>query len=122
MELRDALTDAIGAHGLWKGRLLVLLDKGKSELSVDEIGDSRRCALGQWLHGKEIPVALTTSAAYRQVAALHVAFHEKAAKVAVIALDGRIDVARQMLAAGGEYSRASMELSRALTAWRDSLG
>jgi hypothetical protein len=51
MDLKEQIKAAIGAHGLWKGRLTNAIDTGKSDWTVADVQSDYNCAFGKWLHG-----------------------------------------------------------------------
>lgn len=111
----DQITAAIGAHGLWKGRLLTAIDTGKCDCDQQKAGRDDQCEFGKWLYGS-IDAAMKASPNYASVRDQHARFHKEAAKVLGLALAGQKDAAKKAMAA--EYTAASAELLRLLMAWK----
>lgn len=116
--LKDQISDAIGAHGLWKGRLRAAIDSGKSELSIDAVRDDHQCSFGRWLYGPELNAQDKNSSHYKTCADLHRRFHTAAATVLSLALQGKKQEASQALDGHGDFKKLSTELTRALMEWQ----
>lgn len=100
---------AIRAHQLWKRRLLRVID-GVADEALD-IATVRRddcCDLGRWLHG-EGARRHGSGATFRHLVLTHQTFHEAAADVLTVCLDGRRDTARTMVERG-LYARFSVRV------------
>ena len=113
--LEKQIKDAIGAHGLWKSRLVGAIDTGKADVSVETAGSGTQCAFGKWLGG--VKPAGTQSASHAKVKQLHDAFHRVAANVLAHATAGRKTEASKAIASNGEFDRASFALTREMMAW-----
>jgi methyl-accepting chemotaxis protein len=103
----------IGAHVLWKKRLLALLD-GTSEEKLDPqtIGMDNQCALGKWIYGDGQAFSRTTS--YDTVRAMHAEFHRLAAEVVILYQNGKVPEAEQLLQR--DYSKHSERLKHRILA------
>jgi hypothetical protein len=112
----DQIDRAIVAHAYWRQRLYFALAAGRCDLTPEAIQSDRRCAFGEWLHG--LPDEARASSHWKQVAALHVAFHELAGNALRAVLTGRSSEALHMLSLDGEFSQASASLVAALSQWR----
>jgi hypothetical protein len=108
---------AIAAHAKWKYRLYQAIDTGKSEWTVAVVRASDRCDFGAWL--KALPVAEKMSDQCERVKQLHSEFHQIAADVLQLALEGRKEEARAAIALGSRFSAISAELTMALSAWSE---
>lgn len=117
----EELDKAIGAHGMWKTRLKVVIDTGKSDVSVETIRQDNQCAFGKWLYGNTHTAVDKASSHYKKVKELHAQFHVTAARVAELALKGKKAEAEAMMASGGEYSAISANLTRAMMEWKTVL-
>lgn len=116
--LEDQISAAIGAHGLWKGRLRAAIDNGKSDVSIDAVGDDHQCSFGKWLYGPELNAQDKSSSQYRRCVDLHRRFHAAAAAVLSFALAGKKQEASQALEGDGDFKKVSTELTRALLDWK----
>ncbi|MGE0592319.1 MAG: CZB domain-containing protein [Vicinamibacterales bacterium] len=112
---------AIGAHGMWKSRLLQMVETGTADTTAAAIRVDNQCVFGKWLYGSTLTAVDRTGAHYTTVKDLHAQFHVTAAKVAEHALAGRKAEAEKMLAMGGEYAEVSSKLTSAMMAWKKSL-
>ena len=119
-KLNDQISAAIGAHGLWKGRLRAAIDSGKAEVPVDVVQDDHQCSFGKWLYGPELTGNDKTSAHYKKCADLHRRFHVAAAHVMALAVAGKRQDAAQALDGDEDFKKLSTELTRALVAWKDA--
>ncbi len=120
-ELGEQITRAIGAHGHWKARLRSAADAGLSELDPATVRRDDVCEFGVWLH-RTLEPAERASSSYVLVRDLHARFHAEAAKVVDHVASGRRDAANAALEAGSPFSEVSGELTRAMMAWKSSVG
>ena len=109
----------IGAHGMWKGRLLSAITGGKMDTPVATVQADNECAFGKWLYGSTLTAADKTSADYKSVKELHAQFHKAAGKVAGMAVAGRKAEATALML--GEFSTTSSALTMAMMNWKKSL-
>jgi len=119
-DLADQVQQALVAHGAWKVRLAQAIETGKSESAPDAVRKDNQCALGRWLYG-EISPALRRQGQYEAVRRLHADFHLAAAAVLALALEGRKGDAQAAMQSGQDFSRASTQLTLALSAWRSAV-
>jgi methyl-accepting chemotaxis protein len=120
MNLSDQITAAIGAHGLWKGRLKSAIDNGKSDVPVSEVGNDHHCSFGKWLYGPELDSQSKKSTHYKTCADLHRRFHAAAAGVMSLAIAGKKKEAHDALEGDHDFPTVSRELTRALVAWKEA--
>lgn len=118
--LSDQITAAIGAHGMWKGRLKAAIDSGKSDAAPQAVEDDHACSFGKWLYGPELSASDKASAHYKKSADLHRRFHQAAANVLSLALAGKKQQANQALDDNHDFAKISRELTRALVAWKEA--
>ena len=50
MSTTDAITKGIGAHGMWKQRILDAIKTGKSEWTPEIVCQDNQCEFGKWLY------------------------------------------------------------------------
>jgi hypothetical protein len=99
--------EIIGAHVMWKQRLTAFLAGDSTEtLDPEAIRQDDRCALGKWIYGEGS--AMGDLPRYEEVRSLHAQFHQYAADVARLHLDGKTAQAEALLQ--GDYSRLSEKL------------
>jgi hypothetical protein len=120
MALKEEITKAIGAHGMWKARLRTAIDTGKSDTNVADVGKDNGCAFGQWLYGPTIDAAARGGADFKEVQKLHAEFHKAAAQVLQLALQGKKTEAEKLLAQGGTFADVSAHLTSAMMRWQKS--
>ncbi len=118
ISLGQQITAAVGAHGLWKGRLRAAVDKAASDLHTEAVRDDHQCSFGKWLHGADLDPKIKRSKHYGTCLELHRRFHVAAAEVLLLALAGKKREASGALGADGEFHKASLALTRAMLAWR----
>jgi len=117
MSLKDEITKAIGAHGLWKARLLSAIETGTSEFAPDQICHDDRCDFGRWLHGSSVPAAAKHRPEYETCRRLHADFHQEAARVLKLALGGHKDQALHAMDRAGRFAQLSGDLTGAMMKW-----
>lgn len=117
MSLEDEIKNAIGAHGKWKKKLKSAVDTGEIDIQIPTIKADNQCSFGKWLHGPTITKKQMSSDHYQRVRELHAIFHEKASKVAELAVSGNKAGALRMLEVNGEFSVASAALTTSMLAW-----
>ena len=118
-QFKDQIKSAIGAHGLWKGRINTAVETGASEWDPGAVQSSHNCDFGKWLD--TFPVA-ERNGQYKKVADLHADFHKEAASVLKMALSGDKARAKKAVAMGSEYEKLTTSLTRAMMEWRDQEG
>jgi hypothetical protein len=121
METDAEIKEAIGAHGLWKGRLKKAIEGGTAELQPSVVQQDNQCAFGKWLYGSSLTSLEKNSPHYAECRELHRSFHVAAAKVLNLALTGRTQEANQAMGPGSEFGRLSLALTRAMTQWHDAV-
>jgi hypothetical protein len=119
--LLDEITRAIGAHGLWKGRLAAGIGTGGQDLDPAIVGRDDACDFGRFLAGPAMPAAEKAGAHYQKVRAAHAAFHRCACTVVLDVRAGRVAKAQAALAPGGAFSAASVDVTQAMMAWQATL-
>jgi len=117
MKFKEEIEDAVGAHGVWKKKLKRAITAGKIDVDIATIKVDKQCDFGKWLYGPTITERQKNSEHYHKVQELHAVFHEKAAKVAQLAISGEKAYAMKMLEANGEFTVASAELTTSMMAW-----
>ena len=98
MDLKNEIRAAIGAHGLWKGRLSSAIQTGKCDVSPSVAQQDNQCAFGKWLGGPSVDPATRRSSEYAECKELHRKFHIAAARALSLALAGKKQEARNILA------------------------
>jgi hypothetical protein len=119
---RTEIEKAIGAHGMWKGRLSLAIEAGKSATPVESIRMDNQCVFGKWLHGSTLTSVDRASHHFKTVKELHAEFHKTAARVMELALSGSKTEALKAMSFGGEYASISARLTGAMMEWKKSLG
>lgn len=117
--LNEQINKAIEAHDGWKVRLQEAINTGTSKYTVEGLSVINQCDFGRWLYFEIDPV-LRSSEYYEKVANLHQLFHEAAANVLKLALQGEKERAMIAMGAGSAYEQLSAELISAMTKWRDA--
>jgi len=108
------LNNAIQAHGEWKLKLRMAIQKSE-KLDVPAISADNKCALGQWLHG-EAKMKFGALKSYGDCVQKHAAFHREAAKVGTSINSGDMKTASAALENGTPYTNASSAVAVAILA------
>jgi len=117
MELWIDFDQIIHNHSHWKHLLKKAIESGRSEFTVVNVRDAHQCAFGKWLDssaGKSLPN-------YSKVVELHQCFHEEAAHVLGLALQGQSYQASEKLKFGSPFSQATANLVNELSEIREAL-
>jgi len=117
MSLKNEIKKAVGDHGMWKKVLKNAVDTGKIDVPIPAIKADNQCSFGKWLYGSTLTEKEKNSSHYREVRELHAAFHEKASKVAQLAVSDQKARALKMLETNGEFTTASAALTTSMIAW-----
>ena len=114
MTIHEQIVKAIGAHGMWKARLLKAIDAGASDIKVADARLDNQCDFGKWLHaatdGKGSPH-------YEKCRQLHRDFHLAASKVLALALSNKKTEATHAMGADSEFVGISAALTQAMLEW-----
>lgn len=116
MSFDSEIRQAICAHAAWKETLNAAVNTGRSVLSVETACKDDHCRLGRWLHGLDEPTK--ASHRWKCVAHSHAQFHEEAAQVLALALDGKPSAARAAMSYSSRFAGVSAKLTRELQAWQ----
>ena len=104
--------EVIGAHVMWKQRLIGFLAGRNTEaLDPEAIRLDNRCALGKWIYGEG--ASMSQLPKYDEVRDLHAQFHQFAANIVELHLAGNTADAEKLLL--GDYSRLSEKLKHRIT-------
>lgn len=117
MSIQEEIKSAVAAHGMWKARLRNAIDKGVLEIPVATIKVDNQCAFGKWLYGASITQGVRSTKEYQSVKEAHAEFHRVAARVAELAQAGNKAEANAYMEMGGEFSKASVKLTRSMMDW-----
>jgi len=117
-DIEETIDEAIYAHSRWKMRLKKMIDSGLSEVPISTIKSSNHCQFGQWLDSSK---DAKKSKYYKEVFKLHAKFHEKAAEVATLAIDGQAEEATKKMGMGSQFSKTSAKLVNILADWKSKV-
>jgi len=118
--VKEQITKAIAAHGLWKGRLRQAVQTRSSELNVESVSRDNNCEFGKWLQANPA-FAAQWPQHYRNACRLHTEFHREVGRVLQMALSGNRQEAEKQLAPGTPYSQLSSSLTNEMMAWAGEL-
>ena len=110
---------AILNHAKWKKRLKKAIKQGYLGAPVAVIRDPHACKFGRFLRDSDSDSIFSRH--YQEVAEIHKKFHEKAAEVANLAIDGKTDEAIKEMQSNSDYDILSMQLINALANWKYDL-
>src|SRR5580765_1349455 len=117
MSLSDEIQEAIGAHGLWKGRLHTAIETGSCKFTVASVAQDSQCAFGKFLYSNADP-AIRNSAHWRTCMDLHSKFHQSAARVLQLAVSGKKEAAKKEMDPQSEFSKLSRTLTAEMMKWQ----
>ncbi len=118
MSTKDAITKGIGAHGLWKQRIISAINTGESEWKPSVVEQDNQCEFGKWLYS--CTPSEKQSSHYSKIVGLHSRFHKTAAQVLSLALDGKKSEAEVAIDNNSDYKSISTLLTREMMAWKSS--
>lgn len=118
MSLKDAISKGIGAHGMWKQRLISAINTGQSEWTPAVVCQDNQCEFGKWLHA--CTAQDKASPHFNEVKKLHAQFHTEAAEVLKLALAGNKTDASKAIDSGSKYHTISSSLTKEMMAWRNN--
>lgn len=121
MSLKKEIQSAIAMHSMWKARLDNCIETGEFDTPVHVVEMDNQCYLGKWLYGESIPSAIRQSEAYQTVKESHARFHQVAAKVVELALEGNKEEAYRLMSGNGEYTKATTDLVNKMMVWASNL-
>ena len=116
MSLKDAISKGIGAHGMWKQRLISAINTGKSEWTPAVVCQDNQCEFGKWLYS--CSPQDKSSPHFNEVKNLHAHFHKEAAEVLRLALASKKQEASKAIDTGSKYHEISAKLTKEMMAWR----
>ena len=119
MSTKDAIKNGIGAHGMWKQRLLKAIKTGESEWTPAVVCQDNQCEFGKWLYS--CSPEEKSSPHFKNVKELHAKFHKSAANVLTLALSKKQSDAEKEIASGSEYATNSGALTKEMMAWQSTI-
>lgn len=106
----EKIKDLIWAHSLWKQQLRKAIESGRSRVSVEDAGNDKKCALGKWILSEEAQVLPN----YAELVEIHHHFHQQAAQILQLAIEGKRHEALNAMAMGSYFSKLTSQLVNAL--------
>jgi Chemoreceptor zinc-binding domain len=119
MVSKGAIDAGLSSHAQWKSRLLDAISRGTSDFEVNAVRRDDECQFGKWFHS--LPTETQETDVWREIHALHASFHETAAEILRLAVQGDRAGALKKLAYGETYGRISGKLVLALNKWKERL-
>ncbi len=116
MSMKDAISKGIGAHGMWKQRLIDAINSGQSEWTPAIVCQDNQCEFGKWLYACSPQEKSNTH--YETVRELHATFHKNAANVLEMALSGKKTEATASIDQGSDYKTLSTKLTQEMMGWK----
>ncbi len=116
-DIKNSIKNAIGSHGLWKGRLRSAIDKQKTDWDVDYVRSCHNCDFGKWLDSGK--ATLSKFEHYQRVYEKHKNLHITTAEVITLALAGQKKEAQDLLE--GKFQNESLALTVEMMEWTKSL-
>lgn len=118
MSTIDAISKGIGAHGMWKQRLIDAINTGQSEWTPSVVCQDDQCEFGKWFYS--CSDSEKKSSHYDKIKTLHASFHKTAADVLGLALGGKKTEAEKAIGEGSDYKSISYSLTKEMMAWKSS--
>ena len=112
--IQQAISKAIGAHGMWKNRLKTAIATRKSDVPVAKVCQDNQCEFGKWLYALD---GRKRTSRWQCVKAHHADFHKEAAAVLQLALEGRKDEATARLSESSKFAVISSQLTKEMMDW-----
>ncbi|MDD2814410.1 MAG: CZB domain-containing protein [Thiotrichaceae bacterium] len=109
---KDNINEIIWAHSQWKSHLRKAIDMQSSHLNVADAGNDKKCSFGKWL----MSVEAHRLANHDELVEIHHNFHQQAAQILQIALDGHQHVAHEAIALGSPFNKLTAELVNMISA------
>lgn len=118
--MAEEIDKALLAHGEWKKRLALVIEKGDRALSPEVLAKDDQCEFGKWLY-LEIAPEVRAQSIYEKARKLHADFHVEAGRVLILALSGRRLEAMEAIETTSDFTRLSGALAFTLSQWRFKL-
>lgn len=118
MSTKDAITKGIAAHGMWKQRIIDAIKSGKSEWTPAIVNQDNQCEFGKWLYS--CSAQERNSPYYSKIKELHAEFHQAAADVLTLALNGKKVEAEENISANSKYRSISAMLTKEMMSWKSN--
>ena len=115
---KSKIDNAISAHCKWVMRLLAAIETGGSEFDPKTVKTDNNCEFGKWMYG-ELAAEIGASPIFTEIKTFHAKFHQAAAAILELALQGRKDEAVVLLRSGGDFKNAQDALIRKLKELRE---
>jgi Chemoreceptor zinc-binding domain len=111
----ESIVSALAAHAAWKQRFAEFM-AGATDLDPQQI-ENNNCIFGKWLD--EEGACQLSAQDYKLVYKLHAQFHQVAAAIVRLKKSGHLEEAQAHLRIGGDFPKASAQLSSCLIAIRE---
>jgi len=119
MNTKEAITKGIGAHGMWKQRLIDAINTGESEWTPEVVCQDNQCEFGKWLYS--CTPAEKTSEHYETIKELHANFHKIASDVLTLALSDKKTEAENAIGKTSDYKSVSTSLTMEMMKWKSKV-
>lgn len=120
MDYKEQITKAVGAHSMWKVKLKMAIETGKSDFNSITVKTDNNCDFGKWLHN-DISPELKKSPIYNTVLKHHVEFHLEAGRILELALAGKKEEAQNGMKSSSKFTQISASLTATMMEWKHSL-
>lgn len=118
-EFGKNVSDAIGAHSMWKTKLKTAVRTGVLPKPASDIACDDQCSFGKWIYGMTGDTSLSGSSHYTAVKAKHAEFHKAVAAVARAVEVGDKGKAEALLE-GPDFTNTTHDLKQLLLKWRQA--
>jgi len=114
--IKEKIDSAIVAHSQWKGRIRDAIATGKSDFDPLTVAMDNQCDFGKWLYS--LDSAMTSDPHFQTVKEDHALFHQEAARILKLALNGNKTEAEKGIELGSPFASASSKCIMALSDWK----
>lgn len=115
--LKNLLFDAMTIHVCCKECLRQAVETGVCNPPSALIRLATMCEFGKWLDLADLPIEISASPHYTNIRKIHADFHTAAADVMNLVEIGKVEQAKQMMSAGGNYTFHSNQLRSEFLSW-----
>jgi hypothetical protein len=103
------LDAAVLAHSRWITDLNVAIEDASSAFDPETVKTDNHCKFGKWLYD-DFPKSGRGSTVFEDIRRTHAAFHESAAQILRLAMDGHKDDALRLMEYEGDFMTLSGHL------------
>lgn len=115
MTIEEEFQKAITAHSHWKYLLREAIRTGNNSLMIKDVKNPHLCELGKWLDSPTGKILSNRA----EIIKIHQDFHEEAAHILTLAVNGKKKEAEARMQLGSYFSQLTAKLINKLVELRD---